>query len=72
MENKNFDMEKFRKLAAVVSESELDEILDENITGAASTVPCAELVITITGVVVKATKGFDWCPTGACTTSCRL
>ncbi|HOC35286.1 MAG: class II lanthipeptide, LchA2/BrtA2 family [Ruminococcus flavefaciens] len=72
MNNKEFNMEQFKKLAAVVSEDELDEMLDENVTGAASSIPCAKVVVKVTTVVVAATTGFDWCPTGACTTSCRF
>ncbi|MGB4091765.1 MAG: class II lanthipeptide, LchA2/BrtA2 family [Ruminococcus flavefaciens] len=71
MENK-FDMEKFKKLAAVVSEDELDTLLDETTVGAGSSNDCADLILKITGVVVSATSKFDWCPTGACTTSCRF
>jgi len=70
--NNNFDMEQFKKLAAIVSEGEIDEMLDETTVGAASTLPCAEVVVTVTGIIVKATTGFDWCPTGACTHSCRF
>lgn len=69
---KNFDIEKFKKLAAVVSEDELDGMLDENIAGGASSVACATVVVKVTAVVVAATTGFDWCPTGACTYSCRV
>lgn len=70
--NNNFDIEKFRKVAAVVGEDELDQVLDEDIVGAGSTIPCAKAIAAVAGLVVQATTSFDWCPTGACTSSCRF
>ena len=72
MNNKEFNMEQFKKLAAVVGEEELDEMLGDDVTGAGSSAACADVIIKVTKVTIAATKGFDWCPTGACTTACRF
>lgn len=59
--------EKFNELAAIADESELNEMLDENTTGAGSTIQCVNTTIgTILSVV------FDCCPTSACTPPCRF
>ena len=65
----NAKLEKlYAQLAAGASEKELDEMLDEETVGAGT----PTIVIGITGIIVSATAGFDWCPTGACTYSCRV
>lgn len=67
MDNNTKLQKLYEQLAATGSEKELDAMLDENIAGAGS-----PLTVTITGLIVAATTGFDWCPTGACTYSCRV
>ncbi len=61
-------MEKINIAAGIVSEKELDAMLTEDTTvGAASTLPCAIAVAT-----VALTFGWDFCPSNACTDSCRF
>lgn len=70
-----------RKIAGVMSEEELDSLLEGNISGGvtptpaitASSIPCAKIaveVVSIIGGAIAATLSIDACPTSACTKSC--
>ena len=58
-------MEKYNEFAGIVSESEIDEMLDEKVSGGASSVPC---LIGTTAIVTF----FALCPTTACSDDCRF
>ena len=60
-----FTMEKYNEFAGIVSENELDEMLDEDTVGGATSLPC------ITAVTALITC-FANCPTTACSNSCRF
>lgn len=60
-----FTMEKYNEFAGIVSESEIDEMLDDNVSGGFTSWACA---IGITAIVTF----FANCPTTACSDDCRF
>ena len=65
--NMDKNTEKFNELAAIADEDELNEMLDENIAGAGSSLQCIQT--TLGNILVS--KVFNCCPTYACTPPCR-
>lgn len=61
----NAKMQKlYEQLSGTFSEEELDAMLNDEVIGAGS--------LDIVDLIISCTTGFDWCPTGACTYSCRF
>ncbi len=65
-------MKNYEEIAGIIPESELDELLEDK-TGAGTPTPSSWTCITaITAITAQLTTGWDCCPTGACTHSCRF
>ncbi|MBE6856934.1 MAG: hypothetical protein E7500_05850 [Ruminococcus sp.] len=65
-------MEKYNEFAGIVSEKELDSMITEDTAvGGVSTYVCVTVPLTIV-TVAQITFGWDFCPTCACTDSCRF
>lgn len=60
-------MEKYNEIAGIIPETELDDMCSDETVGGTSTWPCA-----ITTTIVAVTFKWDYCPTQACTDSCRF
>ena len=61
-------MKNYNDIAGVVSENELDELMEENVNGGA--IP--EIVLVTIDITVAITVGWKYCPTSGCTYSCRF
>ncbi|MBE6856933.1 MAG: hypothetical protein E7500_05845 [Ruminococcus sp.] len=67
-------MKNYNEIAGLVSEKELDTLLEDEITGGATPITPATptIVGTAIEVAVVVTLAWKYCPTTGCTYSCRF
>ncbi|HOC32832.1 MAG: hypothetical protein WBK46_05245 [Ruminococcus flavefaciens] len=65
-------MERYGHLAGVIPVDEIDDMFESNVIGGTSSIDCVRLASNTPEGTVNLTVRIEFCPSAACTYSCRL